>query len=209
VAVYLVFSRALPQLSASVPIKVPLLIFSIPAIIMLVQIVQIVLVWLRWQPMYWFMVGLAVISAALSLLSVALNPNVGTVLNLAGAIVPVVFLLLVQEDFMVNHERFLCAPDPGIHTHSEFYMHGRDYARRKMWALAAVHFRRATAGSPGTVAYHLALATAYAKLKRYERAQSVLSGAQKLAPDNLDVRELSDLIAAARAQIQGAKRSTA
>jgi len=48
------------------------------------------------------------------------------------------------------------------------------------------------------VAYHLALATAYAKLNRYERAQAVLRGAQKLAPDNPDVRELADLLTAAR-----------
>jgi len=120
------------------------------------------------------------------------------VVAVSFSLLPLIFLFRIEGDFMMEHERYWCAPDKGIRTHSAFYQRGREYARKKMWAAAVVHFRRATAGAPSNVAYHLALATAYVKLNRYERAQSVLRGAQRLAPDNPDVRELADLLAAAR-----------
>jgi Flp pilus assembly protein TadD len=76
-----------------------------------------------------------------------------------------------------------------MRTHSAFYARGREYARQKMWALAAIHFRRAIGGAPGIAAYHLALATAYISLNRLERARSVLRGAEQLEPENPQVRE--------------------
>jgi tetratricopeptide (TPR) repeat protein len=187
-----------PDIAQTVLTRLPPLFFWAFAISMAVQFVQLVLLYLRWQPFYWFLVGMAVLSILLAMARLAVSPGLGGWVGVGASILPLVFLFRVEDDFAMEHERYWCAPDKGIHTHSAFYQRGREYARKKMWAAAVVHFRRATAGAPSNVAYHVALATAYAKLNRYERAQSVLRGAQRLAPDNPDVRELADLIASAQ-----------
>jgi len=157
-----------------------------------------VMLYLRWQPFYWFLVGIAGLNILLSMARLAVSPGLGGWVGVGASILPLFLLFRIEDDFAMEHERYWCAPDKSIRTHSAFYQRGREYARKKMWAAATVHFRRATAGAPSNVAYHLALATAYAKLNRYERAQAVLRGAQRLAPDNPDVRELADLLAAPR-----------
>ena len=187
-----------PDVAATVFKWLPPLVFWAFAISLAVQFVQLVMLYLRWQPFYWFLVGMAVLSILLAMARLAVSPGLEGWIGAGASILPLVFLFRVEDDFAMEHERYWCAPDKGIHTHSAFYQRGREYARKKMWAAAVVHFRRATAGAPSNVAYHVALATAYAKLNRYERAQSVLRGAQRLAPDNPDVRELADLIASAQ-----------
>jgi tetratricopeptide (TPR) repeat protein len=167
------------------------------------------LIYLRWQPIYWLLVGLACVVAFFALAQVFLSNSLAAILSFFAAAVPVVFLLRISEDFMKDRERILCAPDKGVRTHSAFYARGREYARQGMWALAVIHLRRAVAGAPTMVGYHLALARAYAGLRHCERAESVLHEAQRLAPDHPDLRAVADLIAAARAREQGAKRSTA
>jgi tetratricopeptide (TPR) repeat protein len=201
VSLFIIFTDVASEMSASFPPWFQEIFFAVVAVIILVPIVETVLIYLRWPPVYWFMVALASLNMLLALGVMAVSFSAPSFLELGTAIVPLVILFLVQEDFMQNHERILCAPDLGVHTHSEFFIRGRNYVRQKMWALAVVHYRRAAAGAPGIVGYHLALATTYAKLKRYDRAQSVLAGAEKIAPDNPDVHELSDLIATARARV--------
>jgi len=207
--VYLGIQTLPPDVAAEMTKRLPPLLFWIMVAILSIQLIQIVLIYLRWQPMYWFLVGLACFNTLLALGGAALAPGTGTIVNLGLTFLPVVFLLRIAEDFMMEHERLLCAPDPSIHTHSAFYMRGREYARQNMWALAAIHFRRSTAGAPNMLGYHLALAQAYARLKRYGRAESVLQDARRLAPDTPEVRELTALIATTRALAPGAKRSTA
>ena len=68
-------------------------------------------------------------------------------------------------------------------------------SRLKLFVHSVVHFRRAAAGAPTMLAYHLALVAAYMGLKRYERAEHALREAQRLAPDDPKVQELAELIA--------------
>jgi len=196
---YVGVRTAPPDVAATVFKWLPPRVFWAFAISMAVQFVQLVMLYLRWQPFYWFLVGIAGLNILWAMARLAVSPGLGGWVGVGASILPLFLLFRIEDDFAMEHERYWCAPDKGIHTHSAFYQRGREYARKKMWAAAVVHFRRATAGAPSNVAYHLALVTAYAKLKRYERAQSVLRDAQRLAPDNPDVRELADLLAAARA----------
>ncbi len=188
-----------PDVAATVFKWLPLWAFWAFAISMAAQFVQLVMLYLRWQPFYWFLVGIAGLNILMSMAQLAVRPGLGGWVGVGASILPLFLLFRIEDDFAMEHERYWCAPDKGIHTHSAFYQRGREYARKKMWAAAVGHFRRATAGAPSNVTYHLALVTAYAKLKRYERAQSALRDAQRLAPDNPDVRELADLLAATRA----------
>ncbi len=197
--VYLGLNTLPSDVTSIILSKLPPAAFWAFVIGMTIQLVQAVLIYLRWRPIYWFMVGLAVLAAVVPLALLAVRPGWEAVVLLVLSAAPVFLLLRIEEDFMVDHERYWCAPDKGIHTHSAFYQRGRAYARKKMWALAAVHFRRATAGAPTILTYHLALASAYVGLKRYDRAESALREAQRLEPDNPKVLELFELIAAKKA----------
>jgi Flp pilus assembly protein TadD len=50
------------------------------------------------------------------------------------------------------------------------------------------------------VSYYLALASALAKLRQYDRAQTILRRAQEFAPDSAKVSELVGLVAQQREQ---------
>ena len=196
VGVYLGRSTLPSDVTSVILTKLPPVAFWAFVIGMAIQFVQAVLLYLRWRPFYWFMVGFAVLVAFVPLALLAVRPHWAMVAVLTFAATPILLLLRIEEDFMVDYERYWCAPDKGIHSHSQFYQRGREYAREKMWAVAVVHFRRAAAGAPTMLAYHLALVAAYMGLKRYERAEYALREAQRLAPDNPKVQELSNLIAA-------------
>ncbi len=164
------------------------------------------LLYIRWRPIYWFLVvtslGYLLITIILAL---SAGFGVATIIPLAIAIVNVIGVLSIQRDFIASsqNQRIWCRPDKDIKTHSGFYMRGREYAQRKMWAMAVLHYQRAVANAPSMVAYHTELAGAYVKLKRYERAQSVLREAQRIAPDNQDVRKLLDMVTEERARYRG------
>lgn len=209
VGLYLGLNTLPPDIAASVTQYLPPAAFWSFVATISIQLGLAVLVYLRWQPIYWLLVAAALVAALLALAQVMLNYSLASLLGLLGAIVPVLILLRISEDFMMDRERVLCAPDRQIHTHSAFYARGLEYARQGLHTLAVVHLRRAVAGAPTRAAYHLALAKAYAGLGRYERAESAWHEAQRLAPDNPDVREAADWIASARIQKLGAKRSTA
>ena len=209
VGLYLGLNALPPSVAASVMQYLPPVAFWSFAVTISIQLGLAVLMYLRWQPIYWLLVAAAVAVALLAFAQVMLNYSLASVLGLLGAIVPVLILLRISEDFMMDRERLLCAPDRQIHTHSAFYARGLEYARQGLRTLAVVHLRRAVAGAPTRVAYHLALAKAYAGLGRYERAESAWHEAQRLAPDNPGVREAANWIASARTQKLGAKRSTA
>lgn len=204
---YLGLNTLPPQVATPVLQQLPPVAFWSFAGTISIQLGLAVLVYLRWQPIYWALVLLTSVVALFALAQVALNYSLTTALSLLGAAVPVLILLRISEDFMRDRERLLCAADRGVRTHSEFYARGREYARQGIWALAVIHLRRAVAAAPTMAAYHLALASAYAGLRRYERAESVLNEAQRLAPDHPDLRPVADSIAAARAREQGARQA--
>jgi len=192
---YLGWPTLPPDVAEAITRRVPVMDFWLFVISLTVQMGLIALLYRRWRPLYWIGVVVAAISLVVALIQTLTDPGPLTLLSLLISIVLILVLLRIEEDFIVEYERILCAPDKSLRTHSAFYARGREYARQKMWALAAVHFRRAIGGAPGIVAYHLALATAYISLNRLERARSVLRGAERLEPENPKVRELADLIA--------------
>jgi len=193
--VYMGFPTASPVTLGPVTQTLPPLLFWLMVGVIAIQLLEIVLVHVRWQPMYWFLVGMAVLSLVGSFAAMALAPNLITVIGTGLSFLPILFLLRIAEDFMMKHDRIWCVPDKSLKGHNAFYQRGRECARKEMWALAAIHFRRAAASAPGTLVYHMALAAAYVGLNRYERAEYALREAKRLEPENSQVRELSDLIA--------------
>ena len=191
---YLGWPTLPPDVAEAITRRVPVMDFWLFVISLMVQLGLMVLLYRRWRPLYWIGVAAASINLVVALIQTVTNAGPLTLLSLLISIVLMLVLLRIEEDFIVEHERILCAPDKGLRSHSALYARGREYARQKMWALAAVHFQRATGSAPGNIAYHLALARAYVHLNRLERARSVLRGAERLEPENAQVRELTDLV---------------
>jgi cytochrome c-type biogenesis protein CcmH/NrfG len=62
-----------------------------------------------------------------------------------------------------------------------------------MWAMAAIHLRRAVSWLPEGIDGHLELAAAYIGLKRYDLAKA-LAEARRISPDDPQVEELTALL---------------
>ncbi len=206
--VYLGHSTLAPEIAAELLAVLPLLSFYLFVLGLVVQLVLIVLIYSRWRPFYWFALFLAGVNLVYGGVNALAAAQVSW--QNAGSIILALLLLLLvlrlQEDFMVKGGRIFCELDRDIKSHSAYYMRGRDYARRKMWAKALIHFQRAVANAPGMIAYHLALASTYARLRRYERAALALDEAKRIAPDEAEVRRLASIIAEERARYSGVRQ---
>ena len=195
VGIYLGWPSVPPDVAAAIKSKLSPLDFWMFAISIVIQLAILLLIYIRWRPIYWIGVGLGALNLVYSLIQAAMNPSWASLLVVGIALLPVLILVMVQDDFLQKRERQLCGPDPGLRSHSEFYMRGREYARKGMWTQAVVHYRRAAGGAPTMLAYHLELAKAYVKLKRYERARSALREAQRLGPNDPGIQGLVSLLA--------------
>jgi tetratricopeptide (TPR) repeat protein len=92
--------------------------------------------------------------------------------------------------------RLRVVPDRGLNSAMLFHRRAGQYARRGLWALAALHWQRAIVHNPREPMYYKALGRAQARLGRYASAvRSFRSGAE-LAPED---REFARLIEAVRA----------
>jgi Flp pilus assembly protein TadD len=74
---------------------------------------------------------------------------------------------------------------------------GRLYAKEGMWALAALHFRRAGALTQNSDAY-VALAIACMKLEAHGMAERALDEAERINPSESQISELRQLLSQQR-----------
>ena len=71
---------------------------------------------------------------------------------------------------------------------------GNRYAKQKMWALAAVHFRKAAYQMAELIEPQLSLAVAYNNLKMYDKMAISLAKAKELSPNDPRVQKLTTLM---------------
>lgn len=205
IGLYLGQSTVSPEIRQELFGRLPPLYLWIFVFAIAAQFILALLIYWRWRPLYWLVILLASINALYMISGVvgSAQPVWMQVFSIIAAVAPLMLLFLVQQDFMVQRERIWSGVDKDIHTHSAYYARGREYARRKMWTQAVIHLRRAVAEAPGMIAYHLALASAYAQLKRYERAEAVLKEVMQLDPANREARKLLRQIVQQRAAVYG------
>ncbi|MDX1520725.1 MAG: hypothetical protein R3264_03795, partial [Anaerolineae bacterium] len=103
--------------------------------------------------------------------------------------------LNLGEDFTFDKNRILLRGDPDISSGDEFMRRGNHYAREKMWAMAVVHFRRASYQFPNAVDPLLSLIVSYVNLEKYDFAADALIRAKKLDPAHPKVLGLTTLLA--------------
>jgi tetratricopeptide (TPR) repeat protein len=80
--------------------------------------------------------------------------------------------------------------DSDIKTAENFLSRGNFYAKRKMWAMAAIHFRRAALQMPDNINGHMALVLAYLNLGMHDKIWTSLDQAKRLNPDDPALHQL-------------------
>jgi tetratricopeptide (TPR) repeat protein len=101
----------------------------------------------------------------------------------------------LEQDFAHDKRRILLRTDSDAIGAVALLDSGRRYAKRGMWALAAIHLQRAVQMMPGELDYHLLLAGVYINLKRYELADKILTQAKRISPHDAQVERLAAIVA--------------
>lgn len=166
------------------------------------SLVVLVGLYLRAWPFFYLFLGNALLSTVLTigttmqLKGPALPPGISGVLL---ALALVWLALQLQDDFFKERRRILLQPEPEAAGGQDFWLHGRRFARAGMWALAALHLRKALAWLPDNAELHLDLALACIQLRRYQDAADALVAARRLQPGSRRILEVSELLEQAMA----------
>jgi tetratricopeptide (TPR) repeat protein len=171
-------------------------LFSVPFLFSLTILIGL---FYRWKPiLYLYLVSsalgliLAIVGMLLSSGNVYLLASMGFV-----ALITALMLLMgykIREDFKWEKERILLRIDHGLSSAADLIVRGNFYTQRKMWAMAAIHLRRAAGLMPFDPDPRLALAGAYLRLKRFDRVAEILAHVERLAPGDPRIGKLRALL---------------
>ncbi len=150
---------------------------------------------LRWRPAYYLLLADALLGlVAAAVLMVLFQDIVFGAIGLALTLLRLLLTFRVEDDFQWEKRRIVLRLDRGLASGVDFMARGDLYAKRKMWAMAVIHLRRAAGLLPDQLDCRLALAVAYIRLNRYDRAAQTLEGARRISPHNPRIKELGGLL---------------
>ena len=153
--------------------------------------------YLRWRLIYYLYWISAVLGFVSSIVVMFLQEEFGIISGGVGAFLAFLMLLLafrLEDDFKMDRKRLLLRFDRGLGSAADFLAQGNFYARQKMWAMAAIHLRRAVSLVPARLDSRLALIVAYTNLKRYDLVTRELAVAERISPGDSRVEELRELV---------------
>ncbi len=171
----------------------------------LLSLVVLAGIYLRWRgAFYLFMVsgaGLAITGLLTTLTlwpAVSLgNATLDSIARIAMVAVDLAILGVVmglvmemRDDFFFEQERIAFRLAPQAVESVDFLAHGQRYAQEGMWALAAIHFRRAIDALTDDSEAALKLAATYGRLGRFAVARRYLERARRGRPADPRVGEL-------------------
>jgi tetratricopeptide (TPR) repeat protein len=223
VPVYLGLPGDVPPETASAAFQVVPRLYILPFVtFILFALAVFVGLFLRWKPVFYLFLISALLTLVLAIVGMAvglglpsesmvLNPRVGVMCSGGGLILALLMLLLVlqiEDDFFFDETRLLLRPDRDATNGPALLSSGQRYAKRNMWALAAIHLRRATSQMPHVVDPHVALAVAYLNLRRYDLAESALEEARRINPDEPQVERLEVMLTSWRDAESPSPRNT-
>ena len=111
------------------------------------------------------------------------------------SLISLILSMRITEHFAVEDRRRRLRVDLDVKgSEVGLWLRGREYAKQKMWASAALHLRQALALEERLESY-LLLTLAYVNLARYDMAAQTLSDARRLSPGNPQVEEMALLLA--------------
>ena len=172
----------------------------VPALLTLIFAITLSL---RWVPVYYLMLLSAVLGLAGSIALLAGKPAfegslfagaLGAVLSLSTLIM----VMKLENDFRRTRHRIYLNVDSDLNDGMTFLLLGKQYARKGLWALASIHFRRAIALMPYDAGSYLATAVACSQLHDYKLARNILEDAQRMDPENTRIREALKILATAQ-----------
>jgi tetratricopeptide (TPR) repeat protein len=164
---------------------------------------------LRWKPVFYLFLISALLTLVLAVAGIAfglglpsdgmvLNPRVGVMCSGGGLILALLMFMLVlqiEDDFFLDETRLLLRLDRDATNGPALFDSGQRYAKRNMWAMVAIHLRKATSQMPHAVDPNLALAVAYVNLRRYDLAESALEEAKHIDPGEPQIERLEMMLA--------------
>ena len=159
----------------------------------------------RWKPVFYLLLIDAALGLALAVVSIVVSfpsdmaPFLGGSYICTGVVVFAALARLflafqIEDDFALEKQRILLRLDSGITSVPMILARGHEYAKLKMWALAALHMRRAVAMVPDRLEGRAALTLTYLKLKRYDLAAYALEEARRISPGDPRIAELQTLL---------------
>jgi len=149
----------------------------------------------RWKPVYYLLLADALIVLIAAFLGMIVARNIGFgALGLGLALLRVLLVFQLEDDFQWDKRRLVLRVDRDVSGGTDFMIRGDFYAKRKMWAMAAIHLRRAVGSMPHDPDSHVALAVAYLRLKRYDLAARTLEQARRIVPGDPKVDKLQALL---------------
>ena len=194
--VYLGLPSGLPPSAASAALAiVPRAAFFLSALPLALSAAVLIGLYVRWKPVYYLLLldaGWGLISAIGTMVLVR-----GISFGVTGVVLAILRLLLVfqlEDDFRWDRRRLTLRLDPGLKTGADYAAQGNTYARQKMWAMSAIHYRQAAGLQPQRLDLHLALSVAYARIKRYDRSAQSLEEARQIEPNDPRIEEMHTLL---------------
>ena len=198
VPVYLGLSGNVPPKVASAALEAMPRLYVLPfAFYLPFALMVLIGLYLRWKPIFYLFLISALLTLVLGGAGMLVGQGVVLICSGSGVILALLmFLLLLQleDDFFFDEKRMLLRVDRSAKKGLDFLASGRRYMRRKMWAMAVIHLRRAVSWLPEGIDGHLELAAAYIGLKRYDLAAKALAEARRISPDDPQVEELTALL---------------
>ena len=160
--------------------------------------VVLVGLYLRWKPIFYMFVISALLTLASAMAATIIIQSSARMCSGGGIILALLMLALllqIEDDFFFDEKRIILRVDRDATNGPALLASGQRYARRALWAMAAIHLRRAASKMPHEIACHLLLATAYIGLKRYDLADQALAQARRISPDDPQVEKLAAVLA--------------
>jgi tetratricopeptide (TPR) repeat protein len=189
-------------------------VYVVPfAVYLLSSLAVVAGLYLRWKPIFYLYLVSALFMLASAIGGIAFLLDMppesapffqrSMVLCSGGGVILALFmfalLLQLEDDFFLDERRLLLRQDRDATNGPALLDSGRRYARAGMWALAALHLRRAAGLLPHQIDPPLALCAAYLNLKRYAPAAEALERARRLDPEHPQVGRLASLLGRRRA----------
>lgn len=196
-----------PEMAAQALQMFPRIFFFLAWFPVLISTAYTIALWLRWPPIFYLMLGNAGIGLVSSIVGLGIYATQGLFAIVAGVIGLLIsigtfaLVLQLEDDFRRDKWRIRLKVDGDIKDGMAFLIRGRQYADQKMWARAAVHFRRAAALLAYQTDGHVAAAMACIRLKDFDLAEYILGNAQNIDPESQQIAGLLALIEEQRATV--------
>jgi tetratricopeptide (TPR) repeat protein len=192
---YLGLPSSVPPEAASAAFKIVPGVYLLPfAVYFVFSSVVLAGLVLRWRPIFYLFLVSALLMIASSVVTAVVVEGGNRLCSAAGIIPGILMLLMIfqlEDDFFTDDRRLVLRADRDATNGPAMLASGQRYAKHGMWALAAIHLRRAAAKMPHEIAPALMLTAVYLNLKRYDLAEKSLAQARSLDPADPQVEKLA------------------